>query len=117
MSRIVESLYTISGINLQESNLDKSNAIVGKISNIIEKYLPDYDVIYTDNTITVSNGKNVETFTVKATQETKYTLVSPIYGEDTVSSKQLYTPGQFANVCAGIIIDYLKDEIDDGDLI
>ena len=41
MSRIVESLYTVSGINLQESNLDKSTAIVGKISNIIEKYLPD----------------------------------------------------------------------------
>lgn len=59
MSRIVESLYTISGINLQESNLDKSTAIVGKISNIIEKYLPDYDVIYTDNTITVSNGRNI----------------------------------------------------------
>lgn len=116
MNKIVESLYRVNGVKLHESNLDKSTAIVQKICSIIEKYLPDYDVLYTDNTITVSNGKNTETFEVKATQETKYTLVSSVYGEDTVSIKELYTPGQFANVCAGIIVDYLKDEVDDEDL-
>jgi hypothetical protein len=109
MSRIEESLYRVNGLELNESNFDKSTSITSKIGNMIEKYLPGYDVIYSDNAIKVSNGVNTETFIIKAKQITKYTLASPIYGDDFTNVKEIYEPKEFVDVCVGKIVEYLKD--------
>ena len=109
MNKIVESLYRVNGLELNESNLDKSTSITSKIGNMIDKYLPGYDVIYSDNIIKVSNGINTETFIIKAEQVTKYTLTSPTHGDDFTSAKEIYKPKEFVDVCVGRIVEYLKD--------
>ena len=110
MSRITESLYRVNGIELTESNLDKSVGIINKICKLIEKNMPKYDVVCNDNSITVSNGINTETFTVRADQVTKYTLVSSIYGDDFTNINEVYSPQEFTNTCVGRIVEYLKDK-------
>ena len=109
-NKIVESLYRINGVSLNESNLDKSSAIAKRICKIIEEGLPGYDVIYSDNAIKVSNGVNTETFMIKANQITNYTLVSSMYGDDFSSAREIYRPKEFADVCIGKIVNYLKDD-------
>lgn len=95
--------------SLNESNFDKSTSMISRIARMIEEELPRYDVIYTDNIIRVSNGTNDATFTVRANQITKYTLVSNIFGDDITNISNIKSSSEFVEDCALSIINYLKD--------